>query len=251
MGTKRKSATSFREKLREARVRQDGVRELEETALPRRLFEEVPFAPHAGDERHHELFADRIDRWVRHLRELLLEVTKEGHRAIAQDGERGVVPHAPRRLFAGRRHWREEGPQVFSRVSEGALEALALVGGEGEEGGDRRQLGEVDLVVGDPPRVGLSRGGLALDLVVVDDFALGGVDEEHLPGLKAPLRDDVLRRDVEHPELAGQDDEAALRDDVLCRAEAVAIERRADERTVGKDQRGRPSQGSTRLAWYS
>jgi hypothetical protein len=49
-------------------------------------------------------------------------------------------------------------------------------------------------------------GQTGLDLLVVDDPALGGVDQEDLARVQALLDRDLLGRDVEHADLRGHDD---------------------------------------------
>jgi hypothetical protein len=44
----------------------------------------------------------------------------------------------------------------------------------------------------------LQGGEVALDLVVLDDATLGGVDDEHASGAQAPAALDALRGEVEH-----------------------------------------------------
>ena len=75
------SAIGEREELGHLVVREDGLLELEQPALLGRLGQQVAFAAEAADERHHQLLADRVDRRVGHLRELLLEVAEQGLRA--------------------------------------------------------------------------------------------------------------------------------------------------------------------------
>ena len=57
-------------------------------------------------------------------------------------------------------------------------------------------------------------GELALDLLVLDDPVLVGVDEEHPARLEPALADDRRRVDVEHADLGGQHDEAVVGDPV-------------------------------------
>ena len=59
------------------------------------------------------------------------------------------------------------------------------------------------------------------------------------PGCRRPLCEHVLGRDVEHADLGRHDDEAVLGDDVARRAQAVAVEHRADHRAVGERDRRR------------
>ena len=98
---------------------------------------------------------------------------------------------------------------------------------------------------------GCSAGELGLDLVVLDDAPGGGVDEEHPAGLQAALAHDPLGRDVEHADLAGEHDEAVVGHPEAAGAQAVAVERRTDERAVGEDDAAGPSHGSMSIEWNS
>ncbi len=53
----------------------------------------------------------------------------------------------------------------------------------GGEHGPRRQLVEADLVVAQPLGIGVLGRQLRLDLVIVNQLALGGIDQEHATGL--------------------------------------------------------------------
>ena len=59
----------------------------------------------------------------------------------------------------------------------------------------------MDHVLVEPLAVRLFGRDLALDLLVGDDAALLGVDEEHAAGLQAAFECDVRRRHVEHADL--------------------------------------------------
>ncbi len=98
---------------------------------------------------------------------------------------------------------------------------------------------QVDAALVEPLPVRRARGELRLDLVVLDQAAGDGVDQEHAAGAQAALAHDPAGLDVEHPDLGGEHDEAVVRHDVPAGAQAVAVERRADERAVGEDDRGR------------
>jgi hypothetical protein len=50
------------------------------------LVENVLLAPDVADERHHHLFADRVDGRIGHLREQLLEVVEQRLRPVGQAG---------------------------------------------------------------------------------------------------------------------------------------------------------------------
>ncbi len=76
--------------LGEIHVGQHRVRQLDHPTLPGRLLEQVALAADAADERHDDLLADRIDRRVRHLREVLLEVAEERLRACRRAPPAGI-----------------------------------------------------------------------------------------------------------------------------------------------------------------
>ena len=108
--------------------------------------------------------------------------------------------------------------------------------GQGEAG---RQVVEVDLLAGQPLRVGVLGGQGGLDLLVGDDAALGGVDQEHAARLQpAPLHDPG-RVDVEDADLGGHDDQAVVGDPVAGGAQSVAVEDGADDGPVGEGDRRR------------
>ncbi len=92
----------------------------------------------------------------------------------------------------------------------------------------------------EPRLVGMRARQRLLDLLVGDDAALLEVDEQHLARLQAPLLDDLLLRDRQHADFGGQHDEPVVGDEVAGRAQAVAVERRADLAAVGEGDGGRP-----------
>ncbi len=88
----------------------------------------------------------------------------------------------------------------------------------------------------------LVRGGggqLGLDLLVVDDPALSGVDQEHLPRLQPAFLHHLVRGNVEDTDLRGHDDQAVVGHPVTGRTQSITVEHRADDRTVGEGDRRR------------
>ena len=85
-----------------------------------------------------------------------------------------------------------------------------------------------------PLVVRLLGGQRGLDLVVLDDAALRGVDQEHPARLQPALADDRRRVQVEHADLAGQHDQPVVGDPEPSRPQTVAVEHRADDRAVGE-----------------
>ena len=157
--------------------------------------EQVRPRPDDRDETHHQFFADRIDRRVGDLREILLEVGEQLLRLVRQRRDRRVVAHRAVGFFAGRGHRRHQDGDVFLGVAERLLpieqrqvRAHAL---------DRRvrQFLQHDLGLVEPLAIGMALGKLRLDLVVGNEAALFEVDQQHLAGLQPPLGDDVFFRE--------------------------------------------------------
>ena len=179
---------------------------------------------------HHDRLPDRVDRRVRDLREELLEVGVEQRRAVGEHGEREVVAHRADRLLGVQRQRREHRAQILLRVAEGELpQAQRLLRARraaSARAGRRAARSRARFHVGVRP----AGRDLALDLLVVDDPAALGVDEEELPGPQPALAQDVLGRDVEHAGLGGEHDPAVAGLQPAAGAQAVAVERGADQR---------------------
>ena len=212
-----------------------------EPDLPARLRagrEQVALGPDGAAEARDQLLADGVERRVGDLGEQLGEVVEQQAGAVRQDGDRRVGAHRPEGLAAGLGHRRHEDPLLLERVAEGQLAAddvavrVPHVGAVG-------QRVEGDEVVVEPLLVRRVGGELGLDLVVVDDPALGGVDQEHAARLEPALLHDRALVDVEDADLRGHDHEVVAGDPVARRAQAVAVEHRADDRAVGERHRRR------------
>ena len=85
------------------------------------MAQQVRPRPDHRDQRHHQLLADRIDRRVGDLREILLEVVVQQLRLVRQHGERRVGAHRADRIVAFQRHRLEEELNVLLRVAERLL----------------------------------------------------------------------------------------------------------------------------------
>ncbi len=190
-------------------------------------------------ERGDELLPDRVQRRVRDLGEELAEVVEEHARAGRQHRHRGVRAHRPDRLGARTCHRRDQQAQLLLGVAEGLLAPHHRRGGVHDVFA-RRQVLQVDPAGVQPLVVRVLAGEVPLDLLVVDDPAVVGVDEEHPARLQPPLADDPGGIDVQHADLAGQDNEAVVRHPVPGGAQPVAVEHRSDQRTVGEGDGRRP-----------
>ncbi len=150
-----------------------------------------------------------------------------------------VVAHRADRFLGVLGQRRQDHPQVLLCVAERQLAGAQRLD-PWHARRALRQVREVNDPGVEPLGVRLARGEPALDLVVVDDPVLLEVDEEDLPRLEPALAEDVLRRIVEHARLGAEHDPAVLRLEPAARAEAVAVERRADHGAVAERDRGRP-----------
>ena len=90
-----------------------------------------------------------------------------------------------------------------------------------------------------PLLVGVLGGQFGLDLLVGDDAALGGVDQEHPARLQAHPLDHLGRVEVEDTDLGGHHHKTVLGHPDPGRAQPVAVEHRADDGAVGEAHRGR------------
>ena len=97
---------------------------------------------------------------------------------------------------------------------------------------------EVDQAGVQPLVVRVLGGELGLDLLVLDDAVLVGVDQEHPARLEPALAHDRGGVEVEHADLGGEHDQAVVGDPVAGGAQAVAVEDRADLGAVGEHHAG-------------
>ena len=167
--------------------------QLQRVAVLRRLVEDVSFASDVGVERHHQAFANRIDRGIGDLREGLLEIIEQQLRLVGQASQRRVDAHRADRLFARKRGRRENRLQVFVGIAEGALahQDRFVVGGLNVR--RARQMIERNLVVLQPLRVGLPRRQLLLDLFIRNQPLLFGIHQEDAAGRQPALHAAHLR----------------------------------------------------------
>lgn len=86
-------------------------------------------------------------------------------------------------------------------------------------------------------KVLLGRSG-PLQLLVIDDAAFDGVDEQHATGLESTLADDPLRLDVESTNFRSADHDVLVGDDISARTQAVSVEAGTAVTSVGESEKG-------------
>ena len=204
------------------------------------LLEDVALRSDIGDGRHHEFLADRIDRGIRDLGEKLLEVAEEKLRSLGEAGEGNVNSHGADGLGAIDRHWRKQHALMLDRVPEHSLPLQQGVEIGLSDRFCRRKRVEMDQVAVQPLSIGLPIGDRLFDLGIADDLSSLHVDEEHPPGLQAPLGAHVSRLDVRnHARFGRHHDEVVVRHRVPRRPQSIAIERAAHVAAVREDDRRR------------
>ena len=224
--------------LGEVVVGDDRERQLDHPAGRRLRLEQVGLRADRAGQGGDELLADRVERRVGHLGEQLAEVVEQQPGLRAERRDRRVGAHRAERLAAGVGHRREDDPQLLLGVAEDLLAA----GDRGVRVHDVLAVGdvvEVDQAGVQPLVVRVLGGQLGLDLLVLDDPVLVGVDEEHPARLQPALADDRGGVEVQDADLGGEDDQAVVGDPVARGTQAVAVEDRADLGAVGEDHAGR------------
>ena len=225
--------------LFQVRIGQDRLAHFEPLGRGHALeVEQVRPRPDDRDEAHHDLLADRIDRRVRDLREVLLEVGEELLRPVRQRRDRRVVAHRARRFLAGGGHRRHQDRDVFLRIAEGLLPIEQRQVGAHALGRRVRQFLDLNLRAAEPLAIGMALRELRLDLVVGNEAALLEVDQQHLAGLQPPLGDDLVLGNLQHAHFGRHHDAVVLGDEIARGPQAVAVERGADLAAVGEGDRG-------------
>src|SRR6266853_1609094 len=69
------------------------MRQLQHVTVLWLLRENVALASDVTDERHHDLFANRVNRRIGDLREELLEIIEQRLRTVRETSERRIRPH--------------------------------------------------------------------------------------------------------------------------------------------------------------
>ncbi|MEY9791221.1 hypothetical protein ABIE77_005780 [Sinorhizobium fredii] len=226
--------------LLEIAIRQDRLADFQPLGMRHAgVVEEIRPRTDERDKAHHQFLADRVDRRVGDLGEVLLEIGVKQLRLVGHRRDRRVGAHRTDRFLTGRRHRRHQQLGVFLAVAKGLLAVDQRHVAAQRAGLDRLQVFEDQLGVVEPPAVGMLAGKRRLHLLVGDDAALFHVDQQHLARLQAPLLDDLVLIDRQHAGFRRHDDAVVVGDDVAGRTQAVAVERGADLATVGEGDRRR------------
>jgi hypothetical protein len=222
-----------------ARVVEERPRQPHLVAALGGLVEGVAVGAEVGLERHHQRLADRIDRRVGDLREQLVEVLRRVGAWVDSAAIGVSVPIEPTGSLPVSAIGVDQQLDVLVAVAERAQLPAQLVAGDRRRRRRGVELVHLEDVLVEPLLVREAAGDVALELVVVDDAALVGVDHEHPARLQPALGDDALGRHVDDAGLRRQDHAVVGGVPPARRPQAVAIERRADHVAVGEHHRRR------------
>ena len=120
--------------------------------------EQVWPRPDDRHQAHDQLLADRVNRRVRHLGEVLFEISEQQLRPVGQRRDRRIVAHGADRFLTGRRHRRHQDFEVFLGVAEGLLAIEQRQVGNRRGFRDRRQFFQHHLGTVEPLAIGVALG---------------------------------------------------------------------------------------------
>ena len=128
----------------------------------RRFREDVAVVSYVGHYRHFQLFADGVDRRIRHLREQLVEIVEQDARPPGKRRQRGVVAHCPYGLAAGFRHRAQNQVDVLRRPAESPHSVLQSAGVHyrRDDSGEQAHDGNVVFLYPAPVRTSARVSGL-------------------------------------------------------------------------------------------
>ena len=99
----------------------------------------MTFVADVGHDRHDELFADRVNRRIRHLCEELVEVVEEKVRFFGETGESRVIPHGTHGFVPSLGHRAKDQLDILQCVAETCLFTLKVAGNLRSRQGVHRQ----------------------------------------------------------------------------------------------------------------
>ena len=121
LGVERILEMADRANLFEIAIGQDRLAHLKPLTLGAAVVEQIGARPDERDEAHHQFFANRVDRRVGDLREVLLEIGVERLRLRGQRRDRRVGAHRADGFLAGGRHRRHQDRKILLRIAERLL----------------------------------------------------------------------------------------------------------------------------------
>ena len=204
------------------------------------LLEDVAFGAQADFQGHHDRLAQRVDRRIGHLGELLAEEVVRRAHALRQHGHRRIVAHRADRFLA----LLAERTQHLVTLLEGDLEHLhvllelvGVVAGHALVVAQRRL--DARGVLAQPALVRMARLQAVVDGVGVEDLPGLGVHGKDLARADTALGQDFLGLVAPYADFRGDGDVAVGGGHPARRAQAVAVEQAHRVAALGHDDAGR------------
>ena len=180
-------------------VQQDRRGELDNRELAFILVQDIAEVAETGCQRHHLTLAQRVDRRIGDLAEILAEEMVQPAVGIGQHRHRRIVAHRADRLFRLRDHGMKDQLDVLHRPAHRHLAAQQVFRRNTVRGffADADQHIEVlDVLAPVPVRAGGSHP--VLEFPVVVEPAVLDIDGDHLAWPQPAFFDDIMLVDVDH-----------------------------------------------------
>src|SRR5258708_15623147 len=142
--------------------------QLQHVTVLGRFRENVALTSDVADERHYDLFANRVNGRIGDLSEELFEVVEQRLWPVRETSERRISPHGTNRLLTLRSHRAEDHAQVLIAVTKRPLPTKKGFRIRVMHARGREQLIDRDLIVFQPLRMGLSRRQPAFTFLAPD-----------------------------------------------------------------------------------
>ena len=200
---------------------------------------------HAADvlgQAHHEVLTDRVDGGVSNLGKLLPEVVEEYLRTVAEHGQRRVVAHGGRRLLPIGTHGYDGAIDILLAEAKLYLATCKVIYGIANAA-PAVQFLQLYAVGAKPLAVGVLLGQSILNLAIVVDFSLLGIDKQYLTRLQPALLGNLRGVEVHDTHLAGHHHGVVLGDGIARRAQSVAVQHASGKTAVAEQQGGRAVPG--------
>ena len=214
---------------------EDGVVDLEDCAVLRSFLQQIAAGAHIHRGVGDDLLADGVHGRVGHLGEELLEVAEQGLVLFRQHRQRCVHAHGGGGLRPIPGHGEDSVLHLLIGVAEGLVQPVPpLLGGPLHTPVGDGKIPQVYQVGIEPLAVGLLAGVPLLDLGVVHQSTGSQVCQQHPPRLEPGLLHDLLRRDVQHPHLGGENQLLVGSEIPPAGAQAVPVQHRAHRVPIGE-----------------
>ena len=180
-----------------------------------------------------DLLTDAVNRRIRDLGEVLLEIIVKQLRLLREDGERRIHTHGADGFLPILCHRCQDVAEVFHSVAEIFL-LLQQVLRHFRLFVAFHQILQIQEMLFAPLAVGVGLCHGVLDFIVSDDALLRGVHQENFARFQAALAEHVLLAYRHGAHFGGKDHAVVLHDVVTRRAQAISIQHATDAHAVAE-----------------